>query len=149
MVLNTLKWRQEFGIDLLSARQIERHFKQGKNYHHGTDYAGRPVAVMRVRLDSNEDIDGKLKIMLYQIERAIRLMDKSKGVEQAVWLVDCADFPAYFLGPSHVSMAMSLIQILSNHYPERLGALYIVNAPWIFHSTVMAQSALLCPLFSL
>jgi hypothetical protein len=29
-------------------------------------------------------------------------------------------------------MTFKLIDALSNHYPERLGALYIVKAPWIF-----------------
>jgi len=94
MVLDTVKWRSENGIDLLSARPLEHHFKQGKNYHFGRDKQGRPIVVMRCSRDSSDDVEGKLKVMLYQIERGIRLMDKD--IEQSVWLVDCSGMPSHF-----------------------------------------------------
>jgi hypothetical protein len=56
-----------------------------------------------------------------------------KGVEQAVWLIDCEGFHAFFLSPAHCKMALKIIDILGAHYPERLGGLFIFNSPWIFN----------------
>eukprot|EP00029_Vermamoeba_vermiformis_P000439 TRINITY_DN10504_c0_g1_i1.p1 TRINITY_DN10504_c0_g1~~TRINITY_DN10504_c0_g1_i1.p1 ORF type:complete len:257 (-),score=41.50 TRINITY_DN10504_c0_g1_i1:24-794(-) len=130
MVLATFEWRKEQKVDIMSCKDCEHHFKHAKNYHNGVDKLGRPITVMRCKLDKNEDVSGKLKIMLYQVERAIRIM--RDGVEQTVWLVDCSSFPSYMMNPAHIKMTFKLIDALSNHYPERLGALYIVKAPWIF-----------------
>jgi hypothetical protein len=50
-VKKTLEWYKTFQPHLISARHIEKHFKQGKNYHNGFDKQGRPVVYMRVRSD--------------------------------------------------------------------------------------------------
>jgi hypothetical protein len=38
------------------------------------------------------------------------------------------------MGPSHIKMAKDLIGVLNEHFPERLGALFVIRAPWIFRS---------------
>jgi hypothetical protein len=73
--------------------------------------------------------------MFYQVERSIRKM--GKGVEQACWMVDLTGFHAFFLSPAHCKMTAKVIGVLSAHYPERLGGLFIFNAPWIFNGTLL------------
>jgi len=64
MVLAIIKWRLEFKPHNISSKDIEHHFKQGKNYFYGYDKLKRPIIVMRVRLDTPDDVPGKLKIMV-------------------------------------------------------------------------------------
>lgn len=61
-------------------------------------------------------------------------MENPTGAQQVAWIVDCNNFPTHMMGPSHIKMARDLIGVLSDHFPERLGALYIVRAPWLFRS---------------
>jgi hypothetical protein len=87
---------------MISAKDLENHIKTGKNYHNSTDLQGRPVisrklnivinlqlVYMRAGLDTPGDGYTKTKLMIYQMERSIRLMEAKGGdVEQLTWLVD-------------------------------------------------------------
>jgi len=132
MLLESLKWRREVKPHKISCKDVEHHFKHGKNYHNGTDKLGRPIIVMRVKRDTPEDNEGKLRLLLYQMERSLRLM--KGGVYQSVWLVDCTGFGLQNMSPSATKLAYRLVQITTSHYPERLGLLLIVNPPILFTS---------------
>jgi len=131
----THQWYNEYQAHKISAKEIEHHFKQGKNYHNGLDKQGRQIVYMRIKLDTPEDSPGKLKIMLYQMERSIRRISilKQQGIpvaDQIVWIVDCTGFSMRY--NAEVKMAMQLLHCVTNHYPERLGMLYLLDTPWIW-----------------
>jgi len=77
--------------------------------------------------------------MLYKLERASRTMCKvysnsgGKGLPPKLcWLIDCSGFGTYLLHTDYSRMTYNLAVALNNHYPERLGVIWVVNAPWIF-----------------
>ena len=89
-VLSTLEWYREYKPHMIQATSVEKHFKSGKNYFNGFDKEGKPVrfnqntiiklrqvCYMRCSLDTAEDSEGKGKLLIYQMERAIRLMKKT------------------------------------------------------------------------
>jgi len=131
MILGTIKWRLEFKPHMISCKDIEHHFKQGKNYFFGYDKLNRPIIVMRVRLDAPEDVPGKLKIMIYQLERGVKCKMRDNA-EQVTWLVDTSTYGFKNMDSAGTKMSFDLLHILNNYYPERLGALFVVDAPWIF-----------------
>jgi len=55
-----------------------------------------------------------------------------KEAEQVTWLVDTSSFGFKNMDSSGSKMAYDLINILNNYYPERLGTLFILYAPWVF-----------------
>ena len=59
-------------------------------------------------------------------------MEPEHGVEKMVWMCSCLGYNMKYNGA--ISFARDLLAILQNHYPERLGALFCFDAPWIFRS---------------
>jgi len=148
MIRETLRWRREARPYLITAKEIEGHFKSGKNYHNGFTKQGRPLVIMRTRLDVPGDNAGKIKTILYQMERSLAMIDERKerlglnqGLQkqpltetppedQVAWIFDChkfarkdVDFP----------LSKELARVL-DHYPERLGVVYLVETHTIFRA---------------
>ena len=46
----------------------------------GTDKAGRPVILMRPRLESVVDNDARMRFLVYTLERAAQLGDSSRAI---------------------------------------------------------------------
>jgi len=147
MARETLRWRREAKPYAISAKEIENHFKSGKNYHNGCTKDLRPVIVMRTRLDVPGDDVGKIKTILYQMERSLYLIEKRKadlGIvqeglqklpllqtppdDQVAWIFDCQKF-----GRKDVNwpLCKELARVL-DHYPEKLGVVYLVETHALF-----------------
>ncbi|XP_049850493.1 phosphatidylinositol transfer protein 3-like [Schistocerca gregaria] len=132
MLHESLVWREDVRPESISAREIEVHLKRGANFFLGYDKRKRPIMISKVHLDIDEHLELKTKVVLYQIERCIRMMRKTK-VSNLTWLVDLKHFPAHLMSPSHTQLAISIVKLLSSHYPERLGTMIAINAPAIFN----------------
>jgi len=57
-------------------------------------------------------------------------MDEAKGISQWVWIIDYKDYSMKNAPP--MSTAMETLNLLSNHYPERLGAAFLIEPPFLF-----------------
>lgn len=117
MLENTLKWRRDFRPDQLDPDIIRPEVETGKMYYNGFDIYGRPLLIMRPRNENSKDDERKIKHIVFCLERGIRLMPK--GVETIDIVIDfkgamSADHPS-------ISTSKKFLDILSNHYPERLG----------------------------
>ena len=66
---------------------------------------------------------------MYTIEKAIKEMPE--GVSQMVWMIDFKGFSISSSPP--ISQCMEILNVLSNHYPERLGLAFIIDTPFIFN----------------
>ncbi|KAL6047531.1 phosphatidylinositol transfer protein csr1 [Balamuthia mandrillaris] len=87
MLRENLRWRREVRPYRIRCTEVEQHFRSGKNYHNGGTKEGRPVIYMRVRLDTPGDNVGKIKTILYQMERSFELMEERRqkvAAEQGV-----------------------------------------------------------------
>lgn len=129
-------------------------------YFNGFDKCGRPVWIMRPRLQNSKDAERQIKHIVYSLERGIRLMPEL--VENLAIIVDFKDSSASH-NPS-VSTCKKFLDILGNHYPERLGVAFVVKckliytvfsflfidfpcsvAPWFFFATFKIISPFMDP----
>ena len=52
MLLNTLKWYEDFRPHEISAKDIEHHLIQAKNYHNGVDKQNRQVQLPFAKINN-------------------------------------------------------------------------------------------------
>jgi len=129
MLHETLQWRASYKPHNISANDVSSQITQGHMYLGTFDLEGRPVLYLRVFTKKNpHNREQRLQYMIYSIERAIRHMPI--GVEKMVWLVDCKDYSYKY--NADAKFGLELLNILQNHYPERLGLLVIFDAPLVF-----------------
>lgn len=135
MLNNTLSWRREF--DLKELRQgtswtesIRKENSTGKLYVRGFDKDGSCLLYMKPRHENTNDHDGNLRHLVYNMERCIASMEKTKQ-EKLTLLIDFEGYNLLNAPPMKTSMAT--LHILQNQYPERLKCAYVLRAPWVFH----------------
>ncbi|KAG5459383.1 MAG: CRAL-TRIO domain-containing protein, partial [Olpidium bornovanus] len=76
-----------------------------------------------------ETHDRQVRFLLFNLETATRCFGK-RAAEKLVLVVDLDNWTLR-TAPSLV-ISKQILDILAQHYPERLAAAYIVNAPWLF-----------------
>ncbi|KZV88886.1 CRAL/TRIO domain-containing protein [Exidia glandulosa HHB12029] len=123
----TLKWRREygFGTDAMAPDAVEMENETGKQIIFGYDNQRHPALYL---LPSRQNTDGpprQIRATVFMLERVLDLC--GPGVESLALLINFADRAK---NPS-LSTARSVLNILQEHYPERLGAAYIVKVPWM------------------
>ena len=87
-------------------------------YFNGFDKYGRPIWIIRPRFENSKDVDRQTKHIIFCLERGIRLMPSS-AVDTIAIIVDFKD-AGYSHSPS-IATCKKFLNILGDHYPERLG----------------------------
>ncbi|CAO3650446.1 unnamed protein product [Cunninghamella blakesleeana] len=141
MLENTVKWRREYRPDQIDLDYIRPESETGKMYFNGYDNCGRPVWIMRPRLQNSKDGERQIKNIVFNLERGIRLMPAK--VENIAIIVDFKDSSSSH-NPS-VGTCKKFLDILGNHYPERLGIAFVVKSPWFFFVTFKMISPFMDP----
>ncbi|KAG1136946.1 hypothetical protein G6F37_001747 [Rhizopus arrhizus] len=141
MLENTVLWRRDYRPDQLDPDYIKPEAETGKMYFNGFDKCGRPVWIMRPRLQNSKDGERQVKHIVFSLERGIRLMPEK--VENIAIIVDFKDSSASH-NPS-VATCKKFLDILGNHYPERLGVAFVVKSPWFFFATFKVISPFMDP----
>jgi len=125
----TLKWRREFGLyDLVGAKHVEPEAVTGKEIVYGYDVEGRPACYMFPSRQNTEESIRQIQFAVWVLERCIDLM--RPGVETIALLINYADKAK---SPS-ISTARAVLNILQDHYPERLGKALIINIPFLLNA---------------
>ena len=133
MAVDTLKWRRSFGVRHLlveGEEAVKRDlFSSGKSFFWNVDRQGRPVVILTGRLhDKNaQSLEDTLKHTVLNMEIGRRLF--GDGVETVLVIFDLQS-----AGLASLDMASMqfMIQCFQSYYPESLGRILILNAPWIF-----------------
>ncbi|KAJ9451562.1 Random slug protein 5 [Diplonema papillatum] len=136
MLIASMNWRVSHRPHLVtgcSVRHISAHMS---NYINGRDKHGRPVVYMRFARDPpNCSPDEKLKFLTFTLEEAIRHTKlpevEGHGVEKMVYIIDLDGFSLNAPG-ADMGVARKWIDMLQNHYPERLHRAILVRYPSIF-----------------
>ena len=147
MLEDSISWRKEFGVS--GSRDgwgsiIELENSTGKLYVRGYDRQGHAILYMKPRFENTKDHDGNLKHLVYHMERAIACMDKYSKEEKICLVIDYHGFSMLNSPPMKTSMAT--LNILQNHYPERLFRAYMIRPPWLFHAFWSAISPFVDPI---
>lgn len=154
------KWRKEFGLDDLVRNfdypEKSKVFEYYPQYYHKTDKDGRPVYIEQL---GNIDLNAMYKIttserMLQNLaveyeklaDPRLPACSRKAGnlLETCCTIMDLKGVGLTKVGSvySYIKMASSMSQ---NYYPERLGRLYLINAPWGFSSVFSVVKGFLDP----
>lgn len=131
MLQDTLKWRAAFKPEEIRWNEIAIEGETGKvyraNFH---DRNGRTVLILRPGMQNTKSLDNQIRHLVYLIENAIFNLPENQ--EQMVWLID---FTGWTLSTNvPIKSARDSINILQNHYPERLAVAFLYNPPRIFEA---------------
>ncbi|KAF6764056.1 CRAL-TRIO domain-containing protein [Ephemerocybe angulata] len=126
---NTLKWRREYGLyDKLTAEHVEPEALTGKEILYGFDTKGKPGFYMIPSRQNTEESPRQVEFAVFMLERCIDLMQP--GVETLAILIN---FAQRAKNPS-LGIARQVLNILQDHYPERLGHALIINIPFLINA---------------
>ncbi|OQD72347.1 hypothetical protein PENPOL_c001G08095 [Penicillium polonicum] len=154
------KWRKEFGTDDLARdfdypekEEVSKFYPQ---YYHKTDKDGRPVYIEKMgKIDLNQmykitTADRMLQNLVSEYEKLAdpRLPACSRKAGKLLETC-CSVMDLKGVGitsvPSVYGYVKQASDISQNHYPERLGKLYLINAPWGFSTVFGAIKGFLDP----
>mmetsp|Transcript_14626 Transcript_14626/g.22594 ORF Transcript_14626/g.22594 Transcript_14626/m.22594 type:complete len:284 (-) Transcript_14626:148-999(-) len=135
---STLKWRKEFGVSeiLAGSDEMMKIFSvenaTGKIYARGYDADGRAILYLKPGLENTKDEKNQMRHLVYNLERAIASSLRKSGgkVEKLNILIDFEGFSLWNAPP--LSSTKETLNILQNHYPERMYRAYLCNPPGYF-----------------
>ena len=137
-ITSTLKWRKEFGVeeiisggdDMMKMLHVEN--ATGKTYARGYDAEGRAILYLKPGLENTKDERNQMRHLVYNLERSIASSKKKScgKVEKLSILIDYEGFSLWNSPP--LSTTKETLNILQNHYPERMHHAYLCNPPGYF-----------------
>ncbi|KAL5338646.1 CRAL-TRIO domain-containing protein [Aspergillus crustosus] len=160
MFVASEKWRKEFGTDELARdfHYVEKPevFKYYPQYYHKTDKDGRPVYIEKLgKIDLNAlgkitSDERMLKNLVTEYERFAddRLPACSRKAGKLIE-TSCTIFDLKGVGLMSASSVYGYLSrasaVSQDYYPERLGKLYLINAPWGFSTVFSVVKSFLDP----
>ncbi|KAD3640765.1 hypothetical protein E3N88_29988 [Mikania micrantha] len=132
MLKETLEWRSNYKPEEIRWDEVAHEGETGKvSRANFVDRFGRPVLIMRPGKQNTKTGDGNVRHLVYLIENAI--LNLPDGQEQMTWLID---FTGYSINASNIQVKTSrdIVNVLQNHYPERLAIIVLHNPPKIFEA---------------
>ena len=131
LLFEDLEWREDHPEYIhIDDAEIATELESNKAYLHGFDRAGRPIMVFLLRLHNKHerDLEESTKYLMRQILRGIK-MAEANGQLQFSILLDRYDTGR---ANSDTTIVKSLMGMISDHYPERLGSAYVLYPNWLF-----------------
>ncbi|KAI8853058.1 CRAL-TRIO domain-containing protein [Chytridium lagenaria] len=125
-VEKTLQWRREYRPTEISPEEVEPESVTGKQFFTGFDKVGRPLYYLVPRNENTKTYDRQLRYVVYNLEKGIALMPPS--VEQLSIIIDYENM-SMMSAPS-VQISKKFLEVLGDHYPERLGQGFMINPSW-------------------
>ncbi|KAI1935112.1 Phosphatidylinositol transfer protein (PITP) [Ophidiomyces ophidiicola] len=123
----TLTWRREYGVKEHTPEYISVENETGKQVILGFDNSGRPCLYLNPAQQNTEHSDRQIQHLVFMIERVIDLMGPDQ--ESLALLVN---FKQTRSGQNAtIGQGRQTLNILQNHYPERLGRAMVINMPLV------------------
>ncbi|GAQ09791.1 CRAL-TRIO domain-containing protein C23B6.04c [Aspergillus lentulus] len=123
----TLTWRREYGLEKLTPDYISIENETGKQVILGYDIHARPCLYLLPSNQNTEKSDRQVEHLVFMLERVIDLM----GPDQET-LALIVNFNETKSGQNaSLGQAKQTLNILQNHYPERLGRALVINVPFV------------------
>ena len=123
---NTLVWRREYGLEKHTKDYISIEQVTGKQLILGWDNEGRTCQYMRPSKQNTERSDRQIQHLVFMLERSIDMMPA--GQETLALLINFAETKSG--QGATFSQGKQTLNILQNHYPERLGRALVTNVPF-------------------
>eukprot|EP01134_Creolimax_fragrantissima_P006837 CFRG6837T1 len=154
MLRNTIKWRRAYKPEAITEDQIADMSWTGSMYVNGFDKYNHPVIYIRTAFGPPSTAEDKIKFIVYILEQTIKAMpsglsnvyvrlrtcvhacttERAKTDPEQVekWMIvfDLKGFSLSRHGDPGV--ARKFVELLQDHYPERLHQIVTINSPSIF-----------------
>lgn len=131
MLEDTLRWRATYQPEKIRWDEVAIEGETGKVYRADfRDRFGRSVLILNPGKQNTTSEDNQLRHLVYLLENAI--INLPPDQQQMVWLIDFSGWSLSNYVP--IKTTRETINILQNHYPERLGAALLYNPPRIFEA---------------
>ncbi|KAI1001959.1 hypothetical protein K3495_g6244 [Podosphaera aphanis] len=125
-LLCTLTWRREFGVEDITGDYIGAENQSGKQVLLGFDNEARPCHYMIPGLQNTESGPKQVQHLVFMVERVIDFMVPEQ--DKMTLLIDLKSGAKTM---PNMGQSKQVLDIIQNHYPERLGRAIVVNVPWI------------------
>ncbi|POS84102.1 hypothetical protein EPUL_003134 [Erysiphe pulchra] len=124
-LLKTLSWRRDFGVDNITADSMSVENETGKQILLGYDNHARPCYYLFPKNQNTTASQSQAEHVVFMIERGIDLMGPGQETLMIVvdFNIDRRKIPS-------IGQSKLILDIIQNHYPERLGMGFVLNAPW-------------------
>lgn len=129
-LLQHLKWRQTFvPFGCIQEAEIANELKKEKIFLQGVDKKGRPIGVILARRheSSDRDLEEFKRFVVYGFDKAVSSLPEDQ--EKFVLI---ADLKGYNYRNMDIKGYLAILEILQDHYPERLGKLFMLHVPSLF-----------------
>ncbi|ESW31945.1 hypothetical protein PHAVU_002G281200 [Phaseolus vulgaris] len=130
MFLKYLKWKHSFVPNGVSVSDVPNEVAQDKAFIQGHDKIGRPILIVFGKKhfqNKHGGLDEFKRFVVFVFDKICASMPP--GQEKFVGI---AELKGWGYSNSDIRGYISALAILQDYYPERLGKLFIVNAPYIF-----------------
>eukprot|EP00796_Vickermania_ingenoplastis_P005909 gene5909-4224_t len=121
----TLEWRKVAKPYLITAEQISSIFKALTMRVGGRCKAGRPILIMTLAVPNEFDVQDRVNLLVYILE-----ITERKGYEQITWIIDFGEMGKHKRDDRYKESRKKTMEILQQHYPERLGLMLLYRTPW-------------------
>lgn len=131
MLEDTLKWRSNYKPEEIRWPEVAMEGETGKLYRASFhDRQGRTVLILRPGMQNTASMENQMRHLVYLLENA--MLNLPPGQEQMAWLIDFTGWSLTNNVP--LKSARETINILQNHYPERLAIAFLYNPPRVFEA---------------
>lgn len=142
LLKSTLTWLESpYKPYNLTAKQLWLEASPAKTYIKGVDKAGRPIIYLHAGRDFTKDPVTGLYLLVYNLIAASYRM--GAGGTQMTWICDFSSYTTSSAPP--LGVCKQAVEILSSHFPERLGLCLMVFAPKVFYWFYKLISPLIPP----
>ncbi|KAK1567845.1 hypothetical protein Q3G72_017351 [Acer saccharum] len=133
MFLKYLQWRRSFIPNgSISPSEIPNEIAQNKMFLQGFDKKGRPIGVVfgARHFQNKQNPEEFKRFAVYVLDK---LSEKIPAGQEKFVVI--ADIQGWGYANSDLRAYIGALSILQDYYPERLGKLLILHAPYIFMTT--------------
>eukprot|EP00897_Mesotaenium_endlicherianum_P002800 jgi/Mesen1/2548/ME000162S01675 len=131
MLKDTLAWRAQYKPEEIRWEEVAKEAETGKLYRTNfLDKKGQSVLVMAPGRQNTNTHDTQIRHLVYCLENATICLPP--GTERMVWLIDFRGWTLRMSPPLKTSR--ETLNILQNHYPERLDVALLYNPPAVFEA---------------
>ncbi|KAK6149843.1 hypothetical protein DH2020_017368 [Rehmannia glutinosa] len=128
MLLKYLKWRIEFVPNgFISPSEIANDLAHKKLFMQGYDKTGRPIIVVFAARHKPTTVEEFKRFVTFTLDKICSRMPSGHEKFTAI-----ADLDRWGYANSDIRGYLAALSILQDCYPERLGRLFIINAPYVF-----------------
>ncbi len=135
-IQGTLEWRRSFKPDLIVPDEVKVEGETGKHIISGFDREGRPLLYLRPGRENTKPSERQIRYLVWSMERALDFLPP--GQEKLCLVIDYK--AATTSNNPSFSTSLKVLNILQNHYVERLGRAYVSSVPWFIVSVNFGTS---------